>query len=100
MIPMVSASPAAKVAPSPAPKAALSPVPAPSRFKRGLVLLGVMALGVLVAYAAGRLQTQKQIDVLQAQVSEASERRDSVQNDVNRLDARRRLHLALIALDE
>lgn len=78
-----------------------------AKLKRGAILAGVALAALGAAYGAGRLQTARAIDSAEAKAAEVSraekaalERVTAEQNTVKKLEARRRLHLALIALDQ
>jgi hypothetical protein len=67
-------------------------------------VLLVVAASVGVAYGAGRLQTSSAIDAAEENASKASEARTAAEAKLlaveSRLEARRRLHLALLQLEE
>jgi hypothetical protein len=69
-------------------------------FKRALILLGVVAAAVGIAYGAGRMQTASRIAAAEQQASKAQQASETLEARVLRLEARRRLHLALIQLEE
>jgi hypothetical protein len=71
-----------------------------------LTVLGLLLAALGVAYVAGRLHTASKIDQADARAVAALDERDRVRKDVavehaaiQRLEARRRLHLALIAVE-
>ena len=74
------------------------------RFKRALIVLLVVAASVGIAYGAGRLQTSSAIDAAEQNASKAAEARTAAEAKLlaveSRLEARRRLHLALLQLEE
>jgi len=81
--------------------------PAPSsRVGKLLTVLGLLLLALGVAYTAGRLHTASKIDQADDRARAALEERDRTRKDlateraaIQRLEARRRLHLALTAVD-
>jgi hypothetical protein len=81
--------------------------PRASRLKRYAYFAGAGALALLSAYGAGRLQTAERIEVAEHAAASALtvqarevERTKLEQQRVLELEARRRLGLCLIALDE
>jgi hypothetical protein len=81
--------------------------PKQSRFKRVLAGLGAFLASVSIAYAAGRVQTRTQIQDAESHAKDLDTKRLAGVQDlrvehqkVQRLDARRHLHLSLLALDE
>jgi hypothetical protein len=82
------------------PQQAKAAVEAGGGVKRALILLAVVAAATGIAYGAGRLQTASRIDAAEQQAQQAQQARASLEARVLRLEARRRLHLALIQLEE
>jgi hypothetical protein len=82
----------------PAPAAATKP-PARGRAKRWLVGLAAGAAVLGAAYGTGRFQTSSRVDEAQALASAKAEQWSVEHSSALRLEARRKLHLALIALD-
>jgi hypothetical protein len=74
------------------------------RFKRALVVLLVVAASIGIAYGAGRLQTSSAIASAEQRASEALTAKSAAEAQLAqvqaRLEARRRLHLALLQLEE
>jgi hypothetical protein len=77
-----------------------------SRVGKVLTVLGLLLAALGVAYVAGRLHTASKIDQADARAVAALDERDRARKDVaaeqaaiQRLEARRRLHLALIAVE-
>ena len=69
------------------------------RFKRVLIALAVVLTATGIAYLVGRLQTAERIDAAKAETREALEAKAGAERTLLRLEARRRLHLAIMALD-
>jgi hypothetical protein len=85
----------------PRPSAAKRPL------RRALALLGLALLGMVAAYVSGRIQAQARLSEARQQVARAVEQQkqganqaQSAQASVLRLESRRRLHLALMAMEE
>lgn len=74
------------------------------RFKRALIVLLVVAASIGIAYGAGRLQTSSAIDAAEERAAKATEARTAAEAKLiaveARLEARRRLHLAAIQLEQ
>jgi hypothetical protein len=74
------------------------------RFKRALIVLAVVAASVGIAYGAGRMQTAGAIDSAEERASQSLKAASAAQIRLReveaRLEARRRLHMALIQLEE
>lgn len=74
------------------------------RFKRALIVLLVVAASIGIAYGAGRLQTASAVSSAEEQASQAQQGRSAAEAQLAqvqaRLEARRRLHLALLQLEE
>ena len=78
-----------------------------SRAKRWLLVVASVLLLILAAYVAGRLQTAAKIEDAESRVERAqsgqqqqADETQSAQAVVMRLESRRRLHLALVAMEE
>ncbi|HLV65702.1 MAG TPA: hypothetical protein VKY73_07805 [Polyangiaceae bacterium] len=78
-----------------------------SRSQRVLIGAGVGIALLLGAYVFGRVQAQSEIDSAKQQTQAAEARAENerkisagLRRDMARLEARRQLHLALLALDE
>jgi hypothetical protein len=71
-----------------------------SRFKRALIVLAAMVASAGIAYLVGRLQTAGLIHTAEAQTQQAVEAKSSAERALLRLEARRRLHLCVVALDQ
>lgn len=85
----------------------VSAAPRSSRLKRFTVVAAVSAGALAAAYGVGRLQTSKRIDAAEQRTEEAvsarqaeTQSREREHTAVLELEARRRLGLCLIALDE
>lgn len=72
-----------------------------------LIWLGVIVVSSGVSYAVGRVQTAKQIEVAEAKATSSEQQAQARSKDVKaeqatvqRLEARRRMHLMLLAIDE
>jgi hypothetical protein len=88
---------------------AIDPMPKPKRsgFRKFLWFTGVFVLGVGGAYGAGRLQTQNEIDALDGRLLQTRQGLESAEQRVAQqgrqlaeLEARRRIHRALIDFDQ
>lgn len=88
-----------------------APIDRPSlkkaKAKQIAILTLAAALVLSVAYAVGRLQTSKAIDAAESETAEAVNATKAVEqtlaserNTIKKLEARRQLHLALLALDK
>ena len=78
-----------------------------SKAKRAVVLAAVVLLLILGAYVTGRLQTAAKIDDAESRADQAKDgqqqqasKAQSAEAVVLRLECRRRLHLALVAMDD
>jgi|SoiMethySBSTD1v2_1073268.scaffolds.fasta_scaffold23567_3 uncharacterized protein HemX len=69
-------------------------------FKRAAIVLAVMLAGVGIAYGYGRFQTSSKIEAAEQKATQAEQARDAAEARALRLEARRRLHLALIQLEQ
>lgn len=81
--------------------------PKQSRLKRILVGLGAFLACIGIAYGAGRVQTQAQVHAAEQHANDLDAKRLAALHDlraehqkVQQLDARRHLHLSLLALEE
>ena len=74
------------------------------RFKRAMIVVAVVAASVGIAYGAGRLQTASAISSAEERASQSAQGQSAAEAQLRevqgRLEARRRLHLALIQLEE
>lgn len=70
-----------------------------SRVKRVLIGLGASVATLAAAYGFGRFQTSERIDAAEAAASAKAAQLSAEHTTALRLEARRKLHLALIALD-
>lgn len=84
----------------------LTPKPAKSRFTKYLWLFGGLVVVGGGAYGAGWLQMQQRVDAASEQLAVATrelqtsrERQAEQQRELDELEARRRIHLALIEFD-
>jgi len=82
------------------------PATSGSRVGKLLTVLGLLLAALGVAYTAGRLHTASKIDEADERAGTALAERDRMRKDVaaeqatiQRLEARRRLHLALVAVE-
>jgi hypothetical protein len=85
----------------------LSEAPKHSKPKRILLVVGLIAVAAATGYAAGRLQTADLIRQAESRYQELDRKRQTAQEElrseqqkVQRLDARRHLHLAILAVEE
>jgi uncharacterized protein HemX len=69
-------------------------------FKRALIVIAVVLASVGAAYGFGRLQTSSKIDAAEQKAAQAEQTAAAAETRVLRLEARRRLHLALIQLEQ
>jgi uncharacterized protein HemX len=69
-------------------------------FKRALIVILVVLASAGIAYGFGRLQTSSKIDAAEQKAAEAEKTAAAVEARVLRLEARRRLHLALVQLEQ
>jgi hypothetical protein len=96
-----SAGPAQEAKPAPETKPAVET--GGGRFKRALIVLLVVAASIAIAYGAGRLQTSSAIDAAEAKAAEALKAKSLAEEQLGqaqgRLEARRRLHLAVLELE-
>jgi hypothetical protein len=76
------------------------PARGPSKAKRILLGAAAFILSVGVAYGVGRFQLASQVRDAEARTQAAEEKLRSEQQKVTSLQARRHLHLALLAVDE
>ena len=76
------------------------PVRGPSKAKRILLGAAAFVLSVGVAYGVGRFQGTGQVRDAEARMQDAEQKLRSEQQKVTSLQARRHLHLALLAVDE
>lgn len=95
--------------PANAPEAKPKPPPSPARKKaqRVLIVLALFVLALAVAYTVGRVQTASHVTEAKQKVQQIDKSQkqtrsqlDSEKALVDRLEARRRLHLALLAMDQ
>jgi hypothetical protein len=70
------------------------------RIKRVLIILLVLAAALGATYLTGRLQGGVEVKAANERVTAAEQARDEARGKVVQLEARRRLHLALLALDQ
>jgi hypothetical protein len=84
-----------------------TPPAGPPRYARFLAWSGVAVVVLGTAYATGRLQTASKISDAEERAGAANQARDRTSEDLRgeraevlRLEARRRLHLALLALED
>lgn len=91
---------------APEPESSSEPRPRASRLKKIAIIAGGITVACLAAYVTGRMQTSGRIDdaeqaagELRTEKDRLREQLDARQRDVFALEARRRLHLALLALD-
>lgn len=85
---------------------AVAPKPKRSAFKKFLWFGGTFLLAVAAAYGAGWWQTRSEIDALSTQVTQSQQAAGAAEQAiaaqrrlVSELEARRMIHLALIAFD-
>jgi hypothetical protein len=83
----------------PTPTAPAKPPARGGRAKRWLIALASGSAVLGAAYGTGRFQTSSRVDEAQAIASAKAEQWTSEHASVLRLEARRKLHLALTALD-
>jgi hypothetical protein len=76
------------------------------QWQQTLIWLGVLVVSAGVSYAVGRVQTAKRIEVAEAKATSLQELAQARSKDVTaeqvvvqRLEARRQLHLMLLAID-
>lgn len=100
------AEPAAPEKPAPKPPAA-APAAKSSTLKKALIGAGVGLFTLLAAYGVGRMQGTQTAKQAEKRAEEAAAERQQTketlageQARVERLEARRRIHLALLALDD
>lgn len=85
---------------------AAPPKPWTEKLKRGAAYTGVGLAMLGAAYGTGRFQTSQAIDAAEQKTAEAEQARKATEvnladerNTIKKLEARRHLHLALLALD-
>ena len=73
---------------------------ATDRVKRVLIILAVLAAALGATYLTARFQGGREVKAAEERARAAEQAADEVRAKLLRLEARRRLHLALIALDQ
>jgi len=70
------------------------------RIKRILIILAVLAAALSATYLTARLQGRVEVKAADERASSAEHQRDEARSKIMQLEARRRLHLAIVALDQ
>src|SRR5262245_14459337 len=70
------------------------------RVKRALIILTVLVAALGATYLAARLQGGVEVKAAADRATAAEKARDEARSKLLQLEARRRLHLALLALDQ
>ncbi len=91
----------------PAANAKPPPSPGVKKAQRVMILVGLAVLALVVAYTVGRVQTASHVTEAKRQVEQIDKSQkqtkgqlDSEKALVDQLEARRRLHMALLAMDQ
>lgn len=82
------------------PSTASAPAAKVLRTRRALIVLMVMVIAVFAAYVTGRLQGSAGTKAAEQRAASAEQAQSKLAERISLLEARRRLHLAEVALDQ